>query len=204
MASVQQLVAMGFLQADAARVLQSVNGNMDLAVDRLLRGAVDAPAPPPPPPRAPAPRPVRGARNTFAPLVNEAARSGDGTVANVGIKMTGTFLCEECCQRYDSDKALGLHVRFTHGGRILRVISLLQDGDATLGIALSGEELFRLDYLGATAQVLRNQIADALGSVWIKVKLTADGRELADDDAIEDLSTITVQFETDEHVGMEE
>jgi len=46
--------------------------------------------------------------------VSEAARSGDGTVDNVGIKMAGTFQCPECRQKFDSEAAKKLHWRFIH------------------------------------------------------------------------------------------
>mmetsp|Transcript_56039 Transcript_56039/g.121168 ORF Transcript_56039/g.121168 Transcript_56039/m.121168 type:complete len:819 (+) Transcript_56039:55-2511(+) len=43
-----------------------------------------------------------------------AAASGDGTVTNVGLKLTGSFPCEHCQQRYTSSRALEIHWRFTH------------------------------------------------------------------------------------------
>lgn len=41
-------------------------------------------------------------------------RSGDGTLANVGIKTRAQICCDQCRQRFDSSKALELHSRFTH------------------------------------------------------------------------------------------
>merc|ERR1712232_1219666 len=37
--------------------------------------------------------------------ISDAAKSGDGSTANVGIKMTGTFQCPDCRQKFDSEKA---------------------------------------------------------------------------------------------------
>ena len=41
-------------------------------------------------------------------------QSGDGTVENVGIKLTGSFQCKECRQRFETQKALDLHWKFIH------------------------------------------------------------------------------------------
>ncbi|CAE7868350.1 unnamed protein product [Symbiodinium necroappetens] len=46
--------------------------------------------------------------------ISDAAKSGDGTTTNVGIKMTGTFQCPECRQKFDSEKAKQLHWKFIH------------------------------------------------------------------------------------------
>jgi len=46
--------------------------------------------------------------------VSEAARSGDGSVTNVGIKMSGEFQCAECRQKFDSEQAKKMHWRFIH------------------------------------------------------------------------------------------
>ncbi|OLP93774.1 hypothetical protein AK812_SmicGene24283 [Symbiodinium microadriaticum] len=46
--------------------------------------------------------------------ISDAAKSGDGTTMNVGIKMTGTFQCPECRQKFDSEKAKQLHWKFIH------------------------------------------------------------------------------------------
>eukprot|EP00428_Durinskia_dybowskii_P068680 CAMPEP_0170407802 /NCGR_PEP_ID=MMETSP0117_2-20130122/28443_1 /TAXON_ID=400756 /ORGANISM="Durinskia baltica, Strain CSIRO CS-38" /LENGTH=40 /DNA_ID= /DNA_START= /DNA_END= /DNA_ORIENTATION= len=34
--------------------------------------------------------------------ISAAAKSGDGTVANVGIKMSGSFQCPDCRQKFES------------------------------------------------------------------------------------------------------
>jgi len=45
------------------------------------------------------------------------AKSGDGTIENVGIKMNGTHQCKECRQKFETKKALDLHGRFIHDPR---------------------------------------------------------------------------------------
>ena len=37
--------------------------------------------------------------------ISAEAKSGDGTVQNVGIKMSGSFQCPECRQKFESEKA---------------------------------------------------------------------------------------------------
>eukprot|EP00927_Polykrikos_kofoidii_P033956 TRINITY_DN28796_c0_g1_i1.p1 TRINITY_DN28796_c0_g1~~TRINITY_DN28796_c0_g1_i1.p1 ORF type:complete len:499 (+),score=71.42 TRINITY_DN28796_c0_g1_i1:68-1498(+) len=44
-----------------------------------------------------------------------AATSGDGTIANVGIKLDGAVACPQCNQRFGSERALELHLCFIHG-----------------------------------------------------------------------------------------
>jgi len=46
--------------------------------------------------------------------ISAAAVSGDGSVENVGIKMTGSFQCPECRQKFDTEKAKQLHWKFIH------------------------------------------------------------------------------------------
>lgn len=46
--------------------------------------------------------------------ISAEARSGDGTVANVGIKVSGLLLCSDCRQRFESEKARQLHWKFIH------------------------------------------------------------------------------------------
>lgn len=46
--------------------------------------------------------------------ISPAAMSGDGTLANVGVKMGGRFRCPECRQVFDSEKANQLHWKFIH------------------------------------------------------------------------------------------
>jgi len=47
-------------------------------------------------------------------IAREAAGSGDGTIDNVGIRLSGTFQCPECRQRFDTERAKEIHCRFTH------------------------------------------------------------------------------------------
>lgn len=46
--------------------------------------------------------------------ISEAAKSGDGTIENVGIKTDGGFQCPDCRQKFDSEIAKGLHWKFIH------------------------------------------------------------------------------------------
>ena len=46
--------------------------------------------------------------------ISDAAKSGDGTTQNVGIKVSASFQCGECRQKFDSDKAKQLHWKFIH------------------------------------------------------------------------------------------
>lgn len=46
--------------------------------------------------------------------ISDAAKSGDGTTENVGIKINGVFACTECRQRFDDKRALQLHWKFIH------------------------------------------------------------------------------------------
>ncbi|CAE7207921.1 unnamed protein product, partial [Symbiodinium natans] len=57
--------------------------------------------------------------------ISDAAKSGDGTTTNVGIKMTGTFQCPECRQKFDSEKAKQLHWKFIHDPNRLGLQRLL-------------------------------------------------------------------------------
>ena len=53
---------------------------------------------------------VCGGPNFCSPRV----QSGDGTIENVGIKLTGSFQCKECRQRFETQKVLDLHWNFIH------------------------------------------------------------------------------------------
>ena len=48
--------------------------------------------------------------------ITDAAKSGDGTVNNVGVKMndTATHQCPDCRQKFDTAKAKQLHWKFIH------------------------------------------------------------------------------------------
>ena len=43
--------------------------------------------------------------------MSEVAKSGDGTVANVGIKLDGTVNCTHCNQKFTSQAAMQLHLK---------------------------------------------------------------------------------------------
>jgi hypothetical protein len=45
---------------------------------------------------------------------SEAVTSGDGSVENVGIRMEGSFQCQDCRQKFDTQKAKDLHWKFIH------------------------------------------------------------------------------------------
>ncbi len=42
--------------------------------------------------------------------ISDAAKSGDGSVTNIGIKMNGSFQCPECRQKFDTEKAKQLFI----------------------------------------------------------------------------------------------
>lgn len=46
--------------------------------------------------------------------ISDAAKSGDGSVDNVGIRMSGNFQCLECRQRFDTEKTKQVHWKFMH------------------------------------------------------------------------------------------
>jgi len=47
-------------------------------------------------------------------MARRAAESGDGSIENVGIRLSGEVQCPECRQRYDTERAMQIHFRFTH------------------------------------------------------------------------------------------
>merc|ERR1719450_367697 len=92
------------------------------------------------------------------------ARSGDGTIEHVGLNLqpTATFHCLECNQRYTSEKALSLHVKYTHGNRIFRVIILNREDSALVGMTLSGATMFRIENFATSVRDLKEQISQGL------------------------------------------
>mmetsp|Transcript_87605 Transcript_87605/g.165143 ORF Transcript_87605/g.165143 Transcript_87605/m.165143 type:complete len:373 (-) Transcript_87605:142-1260(-) len=46
--------------------------------------------------------------------ISADAKSGDGSLENVGIKINGMFSCPECRQRFDNERAQKLHWQFIH------------------------------------------------------------------------------------------
>eukprot|EP00928_Gymnodinium_smaydae_P069067 TRINITY_DN52442_c0_g1_i2.p1 TRINITY_DN52442_c0_g1~~TRINITY_DN52442_c0_g1_i2.p1 ORF type:complete len:174 (-),score=39.63 TRINITY_DN52442_c0_g1_i2:239-688(-) len=133
-------------------------------------------------------------------LMPNPARSGNGTVDMVGIRMSGTFRCQECIQRYDSERALVMHVKFTHGNKVVRAILLhadaTSDGDL-VGTTFTGEELFRFPGAGAAAATkagaLRAGIAELLSVHEVQVTLLRDEEELQDDVLVDDPASIIVK-----------
>ena len=49
--------------------------------------------------------------------ISDAAKSGDGTIANVGIKVTGKFKSPVNNQLFDTQAALDLHLKYLHDPR---------------------------------------------------------------------------------------
>jgi len=47
-----------------------------------------------------------------------AAKSGDGTIANVGVKVGGKFRCPDCRQQFESKRARQLHWKFVHNAAV--------------------------------------------------------------------------------------
>eukprot|EP00746_Dinoflagellata_sp_MGD_P010302 gnl/MRDRNA2_/MRDRNA2_121224_c0_seq1.p1 gnl/MRDRNA2_/MRDRNA2_121224_c0~~gnl/MRDRNA2_/MRDRNA2_121224_c0_seq1.p1 ORF type:complete len:172 (-),score=41.38 gnl/MRDRNA2_/MRDRNA2_121224_c0_seq1:166-612(-) len=125
--------------------------------------------------------------------VTPEAKSGDGTIKNVGIKLTGSCLCEECNQRFETHRALSLHVMAFHGNKVFRVMSLARDGDACVGMNLAGDEIFRLESYSSIAGKLQQQVAEALQShiTFIEIRHGAD--KLGDDDIIDDIALTIVR-----------
>ena len=41
--------------------------------------------------------------------VSDAAKSGDGTIAGVGVKAIGDYQCPDCRQKFDTEAAKNLH-----------------------------------------------------------------------------------------------
>jgi hypothetical protein len=46
--------------------------------------------------------------------ISEAAKSGDGTIVNVGIKVNGKFKSPVNNQMFDTQEALDLHLKYLH------------------------------------------------------------------------------------------
>lgn len=59
-------------------------------------------------------RPKKEKKREEAMEISEEARSGDGSVGNVGVRVSGKLKCAECIQRFDSEVALKMHFRFIH------------------------------------------------------------------------------------------
>ena len=59
--------------------------------------------------------------------ISEGAKSGDGTVVNVGVKMDGAFKCPHCRQTFSDDKALQLHLKYQCSTAIAKQINPVGD-----------------------------------------------------------------------------
>ena len=46
--------------------------------------------------------------------ISDAAKSGDGTIKNVGIKVNGKFKSPVTNQCFDTQEALDLHLKYLH------------------------------------------------------------------------------------------
>ena len=46
--------------------------------------------------------------------ISDAAKSGDGTIEHVGIKMNGKFKSPVTNQTFDTQEALDLHLKYLH------------------------------------------------------------------------------------------
>jgi len=44
----------------------------------------------------------------------DAARSGNGSIDSVGLKLSGKVPCLHCSQKFDSEQALSMHCKFIH------------------------------------------------------------------------------------------
>jgi len=126
-------------------------------------------------------------------MIAHEARSGDGTVENVGLKVSGHMHCQECNQQFDTDRALKCHVKFMHGDKVYRVIVLNEAGGEVVGASLGGDEVFRLKLCCAQVGPVIEQVADALKTHAHFVVLLEGGAELKDVDCISDWSAVIVK-----------
>lgn len=69
--------------------------------------------------------------------------SGDGTMENVGVKVSGKFQCDQCRQKFDTQADVMLHCRFTHGCSEPQ-LSLREDKASVPGYAPQGIEIFEI------------------------------------------------------------
>mmetsp|Transcript_66988 Transcript_66988/g.119138 ORF Transcript_66988/g.119138 Transcript_66988/m.119138 type:complete len:148 (-) Transcript_66988:46-489(-) len=126
--------------------------------------------------------------------ISEAAMSGDGSLDNVGIRIQGCLNCPECNQRYDTERALSLHIKFTHGDKVVRVITLQRDGESLVGYSLAGHDIFRFEeYLGKDVKDLTEQLSNKLMVHPTSLALLESGVELPPDHPILDVGGIVVR-----------
>merc|ERR1712190_436719 len=127
--------------------------------------------------------------------VMAAAISGDGTVANVGMKLTGHIHCHECNQRFESVKALRLHLKHIHKSRVQKTIQLVQDGDELVCHTLTGDKLLRLATFSLEVGDLLEQIAAGLGTASAALSIVQGHEELQRDQVISDFGSVLVRQE---------
>merc|ERR1712032_369135 len=124
------------------------------------------------------------------------AMGGDGTIANVGIRTSGCHHCQECNQQFDTERALQLHVKFTHGAKVFRVITINKHDAGIVGTTLAGEQAFRIGEPSAQATDFREQVAAALKSHVVFISLLQAGSELLDGSAVHDYASVIVKQDT--------
>jgi len=117
---------------------------------------------------------LRGFSAPAATIAHEA-RSGDGTVENVGLKVSGH-----------------MHRRMP-GDKVYRVIVLNEAGGEVLGASLGGDEVFRIKLCCAQVGPVIEQVADALKTHAHFIVLLEGGTELQDVDCISDFSAVIVK-----------
>jgi hypothetical protein len=180
-------------------VQDKMNGDKAPAgAHRQRRGPPPAPRPPAPlPPPAPGRAHIRPAMFMGLPLPERtaSARSGDGTLANVGLKIGGACQCQDCNQRFDTENALQLHVKYIHGDKVFRVMTLSMVDADLQGSSLGGQELFRVRAASTKVHGLRGQIAEALDCHPVSLSLFQHGNELKDDhgNSLDNIESITVR-----------
>ena len=59
--------------------------------------------------------------------ISAAAKSGDGSLQNVGIKLDGKVKCPHCRQQFETDKSLQLHLKFQCSTAIAKQINPIGD-----------------------------------------------------------------------------
>lgn len=48
-------------------------------------------------------------------VVAAVGNSGDGSLENVGLLVSAKVQCPDCCQRFNTEKAMAIHRKFLHG-----------------------------------------------------------------------------------------
>merc|ERR1712194_333864 len=133
--------------------------------------------------------------------IADSARSGDGTIHNVGLKVGARCQCQDCSQRFDTEKALQLHVKYIHGDKVFRCMTLSKADADLQGSSLAGPELFRVRKASRNVHELRVQIAEALDCHPVSLSLFQHGSELNDDhgNSLDNVEPITVRQDLGSH-----